>query len=257
MTTPQLPTDYPRTEKLSRPAGRFSFQLPKSLYRSLKERCLQEGVTLFMILLAGFQALLHRHSGQTDIVTGSPAANRNRIETEGLIGYFVNPLALRTKFCEISTFRDLLACVRETVLGAYAHQDVPFEMIVDEIAPVRNMEMSPLFRTWFVADNAPARDSNWLSSLDVKFIPLQAGGARLDLALEMRAEKGLEGTFVYAADLYKEATIEQMAEHLEIILGCGASDPGVTILEIPLAHAQEVRDNAGAYLIDSEADFRF
>ncbi len=253
----QLPADFPREERTDRPSESFSFQLPAHLYRELKHKCLEEGVTLFMLLLAAFQTLLHRHSGQTDIVTGSPAANRNRFETEDLIGYFINPLALRTSFCDNPTCAELLPRVRETVLGAYTHQDVPFDLIVDDLAPARDLTRLPLFQTWFVLHNLLRHGNQPLSSLSATLMPVQTSGARLDFALEMIEDDQLRGIFVYAADLFRPETIARMAEHFEIILQSVASNPYVCVLDISLEQQRQDGANVETRRTDARADFRF
>ncbi|HYP27952.1 MAG TPA: amino acid adenylation domain-containing protein, partial [Blastocatellia bacterium] len=253
----QLPADFPREERAERPSASFSFQLSENLYDGLKEKCLQEGVTLFMMLLAAFQTLLHRYSGQSDIVTGSPAANRNRFETEDLIGCFINPLALRTDFSDNPEYAELLARVRETVLGAHAHQDVPFDFIVDDLAPARDLTRLPLFQTWFVLHNLQRHGNQPLSSLSATLLPVQTSGARLDLALEMVEGDQLRGVFVYAADLFRPETIARMAEHFDTILQSVAADPNVPILDIPLEQQQQDGADVETLSTDSRADFRF
>src|SRR5262249_37099336 len=132
-----------------------SFTIPKLLSESLKELSQQEGSTLFMTLLAAFQVLLSRYSGQEDICVGSPIANRTRREIEPLIGFFVNTLVLRTKLGDNPSFKELLHRVKETALGAYTHQDLPFEKLVEAINPERNLSHTPLFQVMFVLQNAP------------------------------------------------------------------------------------------------------
>ena len=155
-----LPTDRPRPARQSYRGARQSIELSSELTQGLKALGRKEGVTLYMTLLAAFQTLLHRYTGQDDIVVGSPIANRNRIEIEGLIGFFVNTLVLRTDHSGNPPFRELLRRVRETALEAYAHQDLPFEKLVEELRPDRDLSCSPLFQAMFVFQNAPARELN-------------------------------------------------------------------------------------------------
>ncbi|HEX8351551.1 MAG TPA: condensation domain-containing protein, partial [Pyrinomonadaceae bacterium] len=149
-----LPTDRPRLAVQSYNGSSHSFNFPSTLLGRLRDLSRGEGVTLYMTLVAAFQLLLSRYSGQTDVVIGTPIANRTRVETEGLIGCFVNTLALRTDLSGDITFRELLKRVRETTLGAYAHQDVPFEKLVEELQPERDLTRSPLFQVMFVLQNA-------------------------------------------------------------------------------------------------------
>ena len=136
--------------------ARQSIELSKELTQGLKALSRRHDVTLYMTLLAAFQTLLHRYTGQEDIAVGSPIAGRNRHEIEGLIGFFVNTLVMRSDLSGNPPFRELLARVREVALGAYAHQDLPFEKLVEELQPERNLSYSPLFQVMFVLQNAPA-----------------------------------------------------------------------------------------------------
>src|SRR6185295_9742729 len=142
----ELPADHPRPPLQSHRGARYSISFPSALKRSLEELSRREGVTLFMTLLGAWQTLLMRYSGQQDIVVGTTIANRNRRETEPLIGFFVNTLVLRTDVSGDPSFKELLGRVREMALGAYAHQDLPFEKLVEELQPVRTMSHTPLFQ---------------------------------------------------------------------------------------------------------------
>ena len=153
----ELPTDHPRPVLQTFQGARQSFAIPKWLAGALRTLAQQEGNTLFMVLLAAFQTLLHRYTGQDDILVGTPVANRTRLETEGLIGFFVNTLVLRTDLAGNPPFRVLLQRVREVTLAAHTHQDVPFELLVDELQPTRDPGHSPLFQVMFALQNAPAR----------------------------------------------------------------------------------------------------
>ena len=150
-----LPTDHPRPAKQSFRGARQPISLPQSLTAAVNELSRREGVTQFMTLLAAFQVLLYRYSGQEDIVVGSPIANRNRTETEGLIGFFVNTLVLRADLSGKPTFKELLQRVRNVCLQAYAHQDLPFEKLVEELRPERDLSRNPLFQVMFVLQNTP------------------------------------------------------------------------------------------------------
>src|SRR5215211_6838524 len=152
----ELPTDHPRPAVQTHRGARRSLTLPKSLTGALKELSRQEGTTLFMVLLGAFQALLARYSGQEDIAVGTPIAGRNQAETEDLIGFFVNTLVLRTDLSGDPTFKELLGRVREVALGAYAHQDLPFERLVEELQPERDLSRTPLFQVFFNMVNVPS-----------------------------------------------------------------------------------------------------
>src|SRR5439155_5432359 len=152
----QVPTDQPRPAILRYRGASQSIVLSKKLTEALRTLSRQQDVTLFMTLLAAFQTLLHRYTGQGDIVVGSPIANRNRTEIEGLIGFFVNTLVLRSDLSDNPTFRELLARVRAVALGAYAHQDLPFEKLVEELQPERNLSQNPLFQVMFILQNVPS-----------------------------------------------------------------------------------------------------
>ena len=155
----ELPTDHPRPPVQTFRGSKRCFFVPKSLTERLKALSREEGTTLFMTLLAAFQTLLHRYTGKDEIIVGSPVAGRNRTDIEGLIGFFVNTLILRTDFCGDPNFRELLGRVRKVALDAYAHQDLPFEKLVEELHPQRNSSHSPLFQVLFVLQNAPSEGS--------------------------------------------------------------------------------------------------
>src|SRR4029077_19017507 len=165
--------------------ARVALELPAPLLQSLKALGRGEGATLFMTLLAAFQVLLHRYSGQEDIAVGSPIAGRGRTELEGLIGFFVNTLVLRTDVSGNPAFRELLARVRENALGAYTHQDLPFEKLVEELAPERDMSRNPLFQVMFVLQNAPGAPLV-LEGLEVSRLSLEGHSAKFDLTLTLR-----------------------------------------------------------------------
>ena len=176
------------------------------------------GVTLFMTLLAAFQTLLARYTGQEDIVVGSPIAGRTRVETEGLIGFFVNTLVLRTDLTGNPTFRTLLARVREVCLDAYAHQDVPFEKLVEELKPERTLSQSPLFQVMFVLQNAP-RTTLALPGLTLTPLRVESGTAKFDLTVFVTAtDAGLQTLAEYNTDLFDAATIDRLLGHFQTLL---------------------------------------
>ncbi|NLH08760.1 MAG: AMP-binding protein, partial [Chloroflexi bacterium] len=235
----ELPTDRPRPAVQSTNGAYVTFELPGALSDRVRELSRREGATLFMTLLAAFQTLLYRYSGQTDICVGTPIAGRNHAELEGLIGFFVNTLVMRTDLSGEPSFRDLLRQVREVALGAYAHQDVPFEMLVDELQPERNTGHTPLFQVMFVLQNAPHGEIE-LPGLTLSTLDLQTGVARFDLTLAMIDVPGaLAGAVEYSSDLFDEATIRRMVGHFERLLAAAVADPDRPIRRLPLLTAAE------------------
>ena len=230
----QLPTDWPRPAVQSFAGTVCSFWLPEPLYLALVELSQKETVTLFMTLLAAFQTLLYRYSGQDDIAVGTPVANRNRAEVEGLIGFFVNTLVLRTNLSGNPSFRELLGRVREVALDAYAHQDLPFEKLVHELQPERDMGRNPLFQVNFqlFSDMGNVEDAG---PLDGENLEIEKGTANFDLALDLwEYPDGLWGTVEYSTDLFNEETIGRMVEHFRILLEGIVMDPDQHLFELPL-----------------------
>ncbi|HEX8354572.1 MAG TPA: condensation domain-containing protein, partial [Pyrinomonadaceae bacterium] len=237
----ELPTDRPRPVVQTHRAGRVSFALPTGLSRELKELSRREGATLFMTLLAGFDLLLARHAGQSDVVVGTSIAGRGRLETEPLIGFFVNTLALRARLHDDLTFAGLLRRVRETTLGAFAHQDVPFEKLVEELQPERSLGHTPLFQVMFVLQNAPQEEPA-LPGVRLSRMGETPAGAKFDLTLTMaERDGGLSATFEYAADLFDAETVERMAGHLRTLLAAAATRPDARLSELPLLTEEERR----------------
>jgi hypothetical protein len=221
----QLPTDYPRPAVQTFEGAREERVLPKALSERLQELSQREGVTLFMTLLAAFVLLLHRYSGQEDIVVGSPIANRNRSELEGLIGFFVNMLVLRTDLSGKLNFRDLLSRVRERALEAYAHQDLPFEKLVEELQPERDMSRNPLFQVVFALQSSPMAQRE-IGDLTFSVMLPDTRTTRFDLEVHVREEQeGLEVWFVCNTDLFEAETIRRMLGHYQRLLECMVVDP--------------------------------
>ncbi|HSF43791.1 MAG TPA: non-ribosomal peptide synthase/polyketide synthase [Thermoanaerobaculia bacterium] len=234
-----LPADRPRPPIPSGRGGTRSALLPVPLSEALAALGRRQGVTLFMTLFAGFAALLHRHTSAEDLIVGTDVANRNRVETEGLIGFFVNQLALRARPQGSLPWRQLLAQVRETALGAYAHQDLPFERLVEELQPERDLSRQPVFQISFVLQNVPVGAIS-LSSLSLS--PLGGGGgtARLDLALEaLESPFGLQLRAEHALDLFDGVTIGRLLGHYETLLAAVAADPDLRLSEPSLLHPAE------------------
>jgi amino acid adenylation domain-containing protein len=238
--TLELPTDRPRPAAQSFRGATVSFALEAPLSAALRALAQREGATLFMLLLAAWQTLLRRYTGQDDIVVGSPIAGRNRLETEGLIGFFINALVLRATVTGDPLFRDLLAQVREISLGAYAHHDFPFERLVEELAPQRDLGRPPLFQVVFALQNAPMSRLE-LPGLTLEPLAVTTETAKFDLTLSLAEEKsGLAGALEYNRDLFDRTTTERMVAHLERLLaalGECALDPAASLgrlSELPL-----------------------
>src|SRR5689334_5684573 len=234
-----LPTDHVRPKLRTHRGGHLSFTLPADLTDKLKKLSNSEGATLFMTLLAAFNVLLFRYTGEQDIVVGSPIAGRNRIETEPLIGFFVNSLALRTDLSGNPTFRELVGRVKEVAVSAYAHQDLPFEKLVEELNPARDVSQTPVFQVMFGLQNAPRATAD-LHNLTVRRIPTEVRTAKFDLTLLISdTANGLSGWFEYNADLFEASTIERLTNHFENLLASAAATPDVSIAALPILGAQE------------------
>jgi acyl carrier protein len=232
LTPLQLPTDKPRPAQLTYQGQKVDFLLPLDLTKQLQALSQKEGVTLFMTLLAVFKTLLYCYSGQADIRVGSPIANRNRAEVEKLIGFFVNTLVLRTDLSNHPSFRELLGRVREVTLGAYAHQDLPFEKIVEELQPERYQNHLPFFQVWFVLQNAPL-GSLKLPNLTLESLDINVGIARYDLGLFLvETSEGISGYFEYSTDLFFAETITRMVEHFKILIKQTVAKPDINLDEI-------------------------
>ncbi|HEX2269377.1 MAG TPA: amino acid adenylation domain-containing protein [Pyrinomonadaceae bacterium] len=237
----ELPTDRPRPAVQSFNGARYSFALSRDLSARLAELSRREDATLFMTLLAAFYVLLYRYTGETDIVVGTPVANRNRQELESLIGFFVNTLAVRVDLSGDPTFRELLAQVREVSLGAYAHQDLPFEMLVEELSPVRDPSRNPLFQVMFAFQNTPEAASRQLE-LRINPVDVKTARAQFDLTLDVTGVEGqFHVTFVYNTDLFDASTIQLTGEHFKVLLTGLVHGPGRPISTLPLLTASELR----------------
>ncbi len=235
----ELPTDYPRSKIQTFRGATYSFELSTELSAKLNKLSQQEGVTLFMTLLAGFQTLLYRYTAQEDIVVGSPIANRNRAEIEGLIGFFVNTLVLRTNLVGNPSFAELLKRVREVALGAYAHQNLPFELLVEKLQPQRDLSHTPLFQVMFVLENAPISALE-LPGLSLNFLESHSDSAKFDLTLYMaETESGIVGSLEYNTDLFEENTIKRMTAHLQTLFAGIVANPQQRLSELPLLTASE------------------
>ncbi len=230
-----LPTDRPRPSVQTFHGEYLPFTLSNKLTHDIATLCRHEGVTPFMLLLAAFQTLLYRYSGQERINIGSPIANRNRADIEGLIGFFVNTLVFTSDFTDAPTFREFLQQVRETALGAYAHQDLPFEMIVDAVQPERNLSHSPLFQVMFVTQNAQqTQQSQKLPDLTIQSVEAHSGTAKFDLTLFMLEGEQFSGAWEYNTDLFDRSSIKRMIGHFETLLNGIIANPDESVAHLPL-----------------------
>ncbi|HVR96633.1 MAG TPA: condensation domain-containing protein, partial [Thermoanaerobaculia bacterium] len=230
-----LPTDRPRDVSSSQ-GGRCRTTLPSAELGAL---CRERQATLFMVLLTAFAALLSRWSHEEDLVVGSPVANRNRVETEGLIGFFVNMLPLRVDLSGQPTFAALLARVREVTLAAHAHQDLPFEKLVEALQPVRHLGRTPLFQVSLTLQNAPFAAVE-VPGLSWSPLPVETETAKFDLTLSLAEEAGgLAAALEYRTDLFERPTMLRLLEHFRVLLAAAAIDPGLRLGQVPLLTAPQ------------------
>ena len=248
----ELPTDAPRPEAWAYRGMRENHTFSKTLTEKLKALSHANGVTLFMTLFAAYNVLLSRLSGQEDLLVGIPVTNRNHLEVEKLIGFFVNTLVLRTKLAHRPTFAELLSQTRTTALGAFAHQDLPFEKLIEELQPERDLRRTPLLQVMFSFESAshrPPRPEALAGETDLlKINPLEInlaidrGTSNLDLTVFFReTADGIASTWEYNRELFESATIRRFAQILEIILETVVTNPDLPITEIPLLSEAELR----------------
>ncbi|MFB7912300.1 amino acid adenylation domain-containing protein, partial [Kitasatospora sp. NPDC056076] len=240
----ELPTDRPRPAVRSSRGATHTLTLPDDLTTALHKLGQDHGVTTFMTLMATYQILLRTYTGHHDIAVGTPVANRNRSETEDLIGFFVNTLVLRADLTGNPTLRDVLNRTRDTALNAYAHQDLPFERLVSELAPQRDLSRTPLFQTMLTVHGSTTDISHcWqLAGLDVQTLPLDDTVAKFDLTVSA-TEAGPELTidFTYSTDLFDAATIERLATHFQHLLTAVTTDPDARLDDLDLLSPDERR----------------
>ncbi|ASS75413.1 hypothetical protein CIG75_10705 [Tumebacillus algifaecis] len=250
----QLPLDRPRPPVQTHDGAVERFAFDAALTEQLQELSQRHGVTLFMTLLCVYQTMLARYSSQDDILVGTPIAGRGRSETERLIGFFVNTLVMRTDFSGDPTFADMLRRVKETALGAYEHEEVPFERLVEELQPERNRSVAPLFQTMFVLQNAPASELR-LQGLVVERVHVETNTAKYDLTLSLEeGEQGLVGEFEYNTRLFDRTTILRMVGHFTTLLHAVLADAEQTISALPLLTIAESQQLLGEW-IDQEQEF--
>ncbi|MCG8615162.1 MAG: amino acid adenylation domain-containing protein, partial [Desulfobacterales bacterium] len=242
----RLPTDFPRPAEASYRGGSLETVLDKETLHRLERFNGEHGVTLFMTLLTVFKVLLYRYSGQRDIVLGSPVAGRTHEQTEDIIGFFANTLALRSRIREDQTWRNLLREVRGTALAAYANQDIPFEIVIEAVNPSRNLSFSPLFQVMFVLQNAPM-ETLTLPGLEVSFDHREFGNAprenvKFDLTLTaFETGNGLVCRWDYRADLFRERRIAGMAEHFRLLVEGMLENPVQAVRHTPMVTESEQR----------------
>ncbi len=232
----ELPMDHSRPAQQSYRGARLALPVPGTLLEQLKAQAREQGATLFMLLLASFQGLLHRYSGQADIRVGVPIANRNRLETEGLIGFFVNTQVLKAEFVQGQGFSDLLQQVRRVSLEAQAHQDLPFEQLVDALRPERSLSYNPLFQVMFNHQaTAPAVPGTLASQVELEVLEVGGLSAQVDLKLDtLETPDGLLAQFSYATDLFEAASIERLAQHWLRLLEQVVADPALPLDQLAL-----------------------
>ncbi|RTX01906.1 hypothetical protein DZA16_32660, partial [Pseudomonas aeruginosa] len=238
----ELPTDHPRPAVPSYRGSRYEFSIEPALAEALRGTARRQGLTLFMLLLGGFNILLQRYSGQTDLRVGVPIANRNRAEVEGLIGLFVNTQVLRSVFDGRTSVATLLAGLKDTVLGAQAHQDLPFERLVEAFKVERSLSHSPLFQVMYnhqplVAD-IEALDS--VAGLSFGQLDWKSRTTQFDLSLDTYEKGGrLYAALTYATDLFEARTVERMARHWQNLLRGMLENPQASVDSLPMLDAEE------------------
>jgi len=239
IATLNLPTDRPRVSSQAKRGARRYIEFSDGLTVDLKSLSREQGATLFMTLLAAFQTLLHRHTGQTDIVVGSPVAARSRKDFEQLIGFFLNMLVLRLDFSGNPTFAEVIQRARNVCISALSHREVPFERLVEELHPDRTLGQNPLFQVSFAFKNTP-RDPLDLADISVEDLEVESGIARFDLHLFMEETDGhLKGYCDYDTDLFNADTIERLLGHFQTLLHGMVDDPDQRISDLPMLSEAE------------------
>jgi aspartate racemase len=233
-TVLEVPTDHPRPSTQTFQGATQSRMLPNSLSEALKRLSYQEGCTLFMTMLAAFKALLYRYTGQEDIMVGTPIAGRNRIEFAGLIGSFVNTVVLRSNLSGDPVFRELLGQVKELAEEAYAHQDLPFEKLLEELRPERSLNHTPIFQVMFVLDNSPRQNLD-LPGLNVSQFEFDRSIAKFDLTMEIvEKAEGLACFCEHNTDLFDVETVTRLLEHFQMLLEGVVANPDERVSKLPL-----------------------
>ncbi|HEY0738822.1 MAG TPA: amino acid adenylation domain-containing protein, partial [Herpetosiphonaceae bacterium] len=237
----ELPTDYPRPPILTYEGATREQRLSLALMQQLQAVSQREGTTLFMTLLAAFYVLLFRYTGQTNLLVGSPVANRAFVDLEPLLGLFLNTLVLRADLAGQPTFRQLLHQVRETTLEAYAHQNVPFEQLLEALRPPRDPSHTPIFQVMFILQNAPGPDREQ-RELEIEFARVEKTSARFDLTLSLsETAEGLRVMAEYKTDLFAATTVERLLGHYQTLLEAIAVDIDQPISRLPLLTQPEAQ----------------
>ena len=237
----ELPTDFQRPAVMSYRGDHLQSKVSVGLTERLKHLSRERGVTLYMTLLTTFNILLYRYSGQKDILVGTPIANRTHYKTEDLIGFFVNTLVLRTRIKPAHPITELLEQIRQTALEAYAHQDIPFEYLIEQLNPTRSLSHSPLFQAMFVLQNAPMGTLD-LEGLEVSLLEQKNTTTKFDITLSIE-EQGdeLVCDWEYCTDLFHQKTIERMIEHFKILLDGVVNNPEQSVSQLPLLTETEIQ----------------
>ncbi|MGD8650022.1 MAG: condensation domain-containing protein, partial [Desulfobacterales bacterium] len=236
-----LPTSKPRPKNQTFNSANYPIRLAPDLSQAAKELSQKSGVTLFMVLLAAFKGVLARYVGQTDIVVGTPIANRNRVEVEGLIGFMLNTLVLRTDLSGNPSFKDLLSRVRDVSLEAYSHQDLPFEKLVEELSPERHLNYTPLFQIMFNFHNNPEPDLT-LPGLTVKPFAGRGEAEKFDLTLSLYEDKAsIGGHISYNTDLFEAEFISRLGAHYQTFLARAVRQPQIPLSQLSLLTEDEQR----------------
>jgi amino acid adenylation domain-containing protein len=237
----ELPTDRPRPAVRRFQGALFRFSLPADLVAALRRVGRQNGATLYMTLLAAYAALVHRYTGRDDLLLGSPASSRRRVELERLIGFFVNTLVMRVRFERDLTVAGLMAHVRALCLDAQAHQDVPYERVVEELQPARSLGHAPLVQVMLVFESAEPGDVDW-AGLHAQFAPVEITTTKHDLTLYLTEhEDVVDAAFNYSTDLFDAGTIARLAENFQVLLEALTDDPGRRVADLPLMTPAERR----------------
>jgi amino acid adenylation domain-containing protein len=239
----ELPTDRQRPAVASFRGGLVPVRIAPETVRKMMQLAREESATLFMVLMSTYQLLLSRWSGQNDVVVGTPIDGRRQREVEGLIGFFVNTLAFRTDVSGAPTFRQLLRRVRETALGAFAHQDLPFERLVADLQPVRDLSRQPIFQAWLVLEQASGPQVSRATNLQLKPIAAAHTVAKFDLSLGLlETELGLVGSFEFATDLFERSTIERLARTFDILLSGALADVDRPVSYLPMLSDTDAKE---------------
>ena len=235
----EIPTDFPRPNLPSGGGSLEPFSFTRQKLQALNDLARREEVTFFMLMMAAYNTLLYRYSSQEDILVGTPIAGRHRMELENLIGLFVNTLVIRTDLSGNPTFKTVLGRIRTTALQAYSNQDIPFEKLVEELNPQRNLSITPLFQVMFQLQNAPMPPAQ-LSGLTITPIQIDTGYSQVDLSLTLWEENDMmKGTFEYNTDLFNSSSIQRMIGHFQVLLEGILADVHMEITQFPLMTEEE------------------